>query len=65
MVGALNKLPIAIAGMIFFEGAFTIGAATGVFIGNYNNYNYFIIILIIITITLFCSIYGRIIVFTC
>lgn len=33
MVGALNKLPIAIAGMVLFQGAYSFGAALGVFVG--------------------------------
>ncbi|KAJ1554585.1 GDP-mannose transporter into the lumen of the Golgi, partial [Cladochytrium tenue] len=32
MVGALNKLPIAVAGMIFFDDPVTVGAVLGVFI---------------------------------
>ena len=31
MVGALNKLPISIAGMIFFDGPVTFGGVVGVF----------------------------------
>jgi GDP-mannose transporter len=33
MVGALNKLPIAVAGMIFFEDPVTVGGILGVSIG--------------------------------
>ena len=33
MVGALNKLPIAIAGMMFFSDPVTFGGVTGVVIG--------------------------------
>lgn len=33
MVGALNKLPIAISGLVFFEAAVTFGSVTAIFIG--------------------------------
>lgn len=33
MVGALNKLPISIAGLIFFDAAVTFGSVTAIFIG--------------------------------
>ena len=33
MVGALNKLPIAVAGMIFFDEIITLGGVLSVFLG--------------------------------
>lgn len=33
MVGALNKLPIAVSGLIFFDAPVTFGSVTAIFIG--------------------------------
>ena len=33
MVGALNKLPIAISGLIFFDAPVTFGSVSAIFIG--------------------------------
>lgn len=33
MVGALNKLPIAISGLIFFDAPITFGSVTAIFVG--------------------------------
>lgn len=33
MVGALNKLPIAISGLVFFDAPITLGSVTAIFLG--------------------------------
>ena len=33
MVGALNKLPIAISGLVFFDAPVTFGSVSAIFIG--------------------------------
>ena len=33
MVGALNKLPIAVSGLIFFDAPFTIPSVSAIFVG--------------------------------
>jgi GDP-mannose transporter len=33
MVGALNKLPIAISGLVFFDAPITFGSVTAIFVG--------------------------------
>jgi GDP-mannose transporter len=33
MVGALNKLPIAISGLVFFDAAVTFGSVSAIFVG--------------------------------
>lgn len=33
MVGALNKLPIAISGLVFFDAPFTLASVSAIFIG--------------------------------
>lgn len=33
MVGALNKLPIAVSGLVFFDAPVTLGSVTAIFIG--------------------------------
>jgi GDP-mannose transporter len=33
MVGALNKLPIAVSGLVFFSAAVTVGSVSAIFIG--------------------------------
>jgi len=33
MVGALNKLPIAISGLIFFDAPVTFGSVSAIFVG--------------------------------
>ena len=33
MVGALNKLPIAVSGLIFFAAPVTVGSVSAIFIG--------------------------------
>jgi len=33
MVGALNKLPIAVSGLIFFDAPITFGSVSAIFVG--------------------------------